>query len=83
MNADPISKIKPGKGPSELEELETLIDLSSQGSSSSKIFDENSEKNLEFLFSDTDLINNEKTFIEILYFSPLSRAGCAIDRLLR
>jgi hypothetical protein len=26
---------------------------------------------------------SEKAFIELLYFSPLSRAGSAIDRILR
>jgi hypothetical protein len=41
------------------------------------------ERNLEVLFDDRDLAQNEKTFIEILYFSPLERAGTTIDMVLR
>jgi hypothetical protein len=33
--------------------------------------------------ADSDIRQNEKTFIEILYFSPMSRAGLAIDKILR
>lgn len=51
--------------------LSALVDLSTE------------EKSIELLFSDSDLSQNEKTFIEILYFSPLGRAGTPIDMMLR
>jgi len=38
------------------------------------------EKNLELFENDK---NHEKTFVEILYFSPLKRAGTPIDMILR
>jgi len=38
------------------------------------------EKNLELFDND---IYHEKTFVEILYFSPLKRAGTPIDMILR
>eukprot|EP01114_Cavostelium_apophysatum_P017166 TRINITY_DN5034_c0_g2_i1.p1 TRINITY_DN5034_c0_g2~~TRINITY_DN5034_c0_g2_i1.p1 ORF type:complete len:962 (+),score=288.02 TRINITY_DN5034_c0_g2_i1:260-3145(+) len=51
--------------------LSTLVDMSVD------------EKSLELLFSDSDLAQKPKTFIEILYFSPLNRAGSAMDMVLR
>ena len=35
------------------------------------------------LFADKDLAQNEKTFIEILYFTPLDRINAPIDIILR
>ena len=43
--------------------LSALVDLSLEEKS----------KALELLFTDNDLAQNEKTFIEILYFSPMHR----------
>jgi hypothetical protein len=38
---------------------------------------------LQAMFNDPDRRNNEKTFVEMLYFSPLRRAGTHIDLILR
>lgn len=52
--------------------LASLIDLSYEG------------KLIELrYFSDSNLAQNEKTFIELLYFSPLNRAAHPIDLVLR
>jgi len=50
--------------------LQTLLDISF-------------EEKIELIFSDRDLAENEKVFIELLYFSPLHRCGLNVDIILR